>query len=218
MGFFNRAPRGASAPRSSRPRLHIGCGRERLEGWVNIDREALPHVDVVADVTRGLEFRDAEAVFAEHFIEHLALDDALRFLAEVHRALADDGWLRLSTPNLEWMWATHYRLDAPEDMRRLMALHSNRAFHGWGHRFLWNWPFLHEALAATGFDPIRRCAYGESELPFFRRVERHELYTDAPGLPHVLIVEARKSEPQPDRLARLWDAARSELLDHCEPR
>ena len=46
------------------PRLHVGCGRARLEGWVNIDMQDLPGVDVVADVTGGLEFRDCEAVYA----------------------------------------------------------------------------------------------------------------------------------------------------------
>lgn len=200
--------------RSRRPRLHIGAGRARLEGWVNMDIQAIPGVDVVADVTKGLEFSDVEAIFAEHFLEHLAIDDALAFLLESHRVLGKDGWLRLSTPNLDWVWSTHYRLDLDPDGKRNAALALNRAFHGWRHRFLWNREMLGETLAACGFDPVRWCRYGESELPLFQGIERHETYTDAPELPHVIIAEARKGPAQPERLERLRALVHQEFLAH----
>ncbi|HYX25847.1 MAG TPA: methyltransferase domain-containing protein, partial [Thermoanaerobaculia bacterium] len=128
-------------------RLHIGSGNVRLPGWTNVDAQRLPGVDVVADVTRGLDFADAEAVFSEHFLEHLAVDDALRFLLEAHRVLMDGGWVRLTTPNLDWVWLTHYRLEGEAAERREAALAINRAFRGWRHQFLWNREMLAEALA-----------------------------------------------------------------------
>ncbi|HYU31733.1 MAG TPA: methyltransferase domain-containing protein [Thermoanaerobaculia bacterium] len=198
----------------SHSRLHVGSGRARLEGWVNIDIQALPGVDVVADVTRGLRFKDAEAVFAEHFLEHLAIADAISFLLEVHRVLEPGGWFRLSTPNLDWVWLTHYRLQGEPEPRRQDALAINRAFHGWRHQFLWNREMLAEALAACGFEPVRWCRYGESELPVFQGLERHETYPDAPELPHVIIAEACKGAPQPERLARFRELVQRELLDH----
>ena len=73
----------ASAPRRYQPaeplHLHIGAGSQRLEGWVNVDIRPFPGVDVVADVTRGLDFTDVDAVFAEHFLEHLAFNSTLNF-------------------------------------------------------------------------------------------------------------------------------------------
>lgn len=195
-------------------RLHVGSGDKRLEGWVNIDLQPLPGVDLVADVTQGLKFRDAEAVFAEHFLEHLALDDAVGFLAEVHRVLRPGAWLRLSTPNLDWVWLTHYRADAGDEDKVTMALATNRAFHGWGHRFLWNRETLAAALAACGFEGLRWCRYGESELEVFQGIERHETYVDTPELPHVLIAEARKGERRPRELAALRDRIRRDFLEH----
>lgn len=195
-------------------RLHIGSGKARLEGWVNMDIQALPGVDVVCDVTKGLGFSDVEAVFAEHFLEHLALADAVNFLEECHRVLNPGGWVRLSTPNLEWVWMTHYRLDLDDETKRLAALQLNRAFHGWRHQFLWNRHFLGEALAACGFDLVRWCRYGESELPAFQGIERHEIYADSTELPHVIIVEARKGEPQPERLRSFRDLIEREFLIH----
>lgn len=194
--------------------LHVGCGRERLEGWVNIDLQPLPGVDVVADVTTDLDFEDVSAVYAEHLLEHLELDGALRFLLLVHRALKEGAWLRLSTPNLDWVWSTHYRLEGSQEERRHMALRLNRAFHGWHHRFVWNEEFLHKALTACGFVDLRWCTYGQSEIELFKGIERHETYDDVPQLPHVLIVEGRKGPPQPEELRQLQDLVEREFLTH----
>lgn len=198
-------------------RLHVGCGRSPIAGWTNLDIQALPGVDVVVDCARSLPFHDAEAVFAEHFLEHLRLDEGLAFLERAHRALGANGWLRLSTPNLDWVLASQYPDWAHGEQRALNAVALNRAFHGWGHQFAWNAEALELALRATGFEAIRRAAFGESELPFFRGIERHETYPDLPGVPHVLIYEARKGAAQPELLARVRETVRSELLAHLEP-
>lgn len=183
--------------------LHVGCGRERLEGWVNIDFQDLPGVDLVADVTQGLPFRNCRAVFAEHFLEHLAIEQALDFLGEAQRALGEGGWLRLSTPNLEWILTALYHRGFTPRGRMRSALEVNRGFYAWGHRFLWDRCLLEEALLASGFSEIRWCAHGVSSVPFLHGLERHEIYDDTPDLPHVLIAEAAKGEPQPERLKAL---------------
>jgi hypothetical protein len=199
-------------------RLHIGSGNVRLPGWTNVDVQPLPGVDVIADVTRGLGFAEgeAEAVFSEHFLEHLALDDALAFLLEAHRVLAAGAWLRLSTPNLDWVWLTHYRLEGEPAAKSAAALSINRAFRGWRHQFLWNREILAEALAACGFEALRWPRRGESELSLFRGLEVHDTYGDTDELPHILIAEARKGDPRPDRLRELRGVVQRELLDHLK--
>ena len=205
--------RGARA--AGRPlALHVGCGNQRLEGWVNVDVQDLPAVDVVADVTRGLRFRDVDAVFAEHFLEHLPIEGALRFLGEVHRALAPDGRLRLTTPNLEWVWTTHYDLTAPPEQKQAMALRVNRAFRAWGHEMVWNRALLEGALLACGFRDLSWHRHGESDVEIFRGIERHEAFGDTEELPHVLVVEACKGEADPARLAAFRARVKAELLDH----
>ncbi len=196
------------------PRLHIGAGRARLEGWLNVDLQPLPGVDVVADVTQGLRFTGVESIYAEHFLEHLPVAAAIGFLQESHRVLVDGGWIRLSTPNLDWVWSTHYRLDLDPEGKRTAAIAMNRAFHGWEHQFIWNRELLGEALAACGFAPLRWCRHGESELAVFRGIERHETYGDSPELPHVIIAEAQKGTPQPERLARLREVLARDFLAH----
>lgn len=194
------------------PRLHVGCGRVRLEGWLNLDIQDLPGVDQVVDVSRGLHFEGVEAVYAEHFLEHLDLDHAITFLCDVQRCLEPGGVLRLSTPNLDWVWETHYSTHSDPELRRLQGLRLNRAFHGWRHRFLWNRPLLGDALVACGLRDLAWCRYGESEREAFRGLERHETYQDRPDLPHVLIVEAEKGEIDQRALAAFNGLLEREFL------
>lgn len=197
--------RNAAVEPAPRPRLHIGCGQEAMPGWVNIDNRALPGVDQVLDVRQGLPFQDVETIYAEHFLEHLSFDDGFAFLKECRRALAAPGILRLSTPNLDWVYATHYRpwqTTAPEEMLR-DCFQLNRAFHGWGHQFLYNRPALEAVLKASGFASVVFHRYGESDVAALRGVEKHQTWEDTPEMPHVLIVEASgrsREEPLPARM------------------
>ncbi|HYM60230.1 MAG TPA: hypothetical protein VEZ11_04990 [Thermoanaerobaculia bacterium] len=188
-------------------RLHIGAGPIALEGWTNVDVAAWPGVDVVHDVRQPWPFADVELIFAEHFIEHLSLAEGLAFLRACRTALLEDGVLRLSTPNLDWVWLTHYKTpgEMTEEEQLIGCLEMNRAFHGWGHRFLYNDRTLTLALRSAGFAEVAQRSYGESPIGALRGQERHERHRDLPGAPSVVILEAQGI-----------GAATSELTDRIE--
>lgn len=186
---------------SSGPKLHIGCGDEAIEGWVNIDAAPYPAVDVVQDVTKAIPFAECSLIFAEHFIEHLSLQDARKFLALCRTALAPEGVLRLTTPNLDWVHETQYRPAFWSGAEEAVAdcLRLNRSFYGWGHRFLYNRDTLAGLLREAGFATVEPCTRGESRHGELRGLERHEPYADSPELPHILVLEAhgRLAAPEP---------------------
>ena len=173
-------------------RLHLGSGQSPLPGWINIDVQPLPGVDRVLDVRRGLPFENVAAIYGEHFLEHLELEEGLACLVECRRVLALDGILRISTPNLDWVLASHYRYGAwaVEDEAVSDCFRMNRAFHGWGHRFLYNRQTLAAAFRAAGFSTIAMHRYGESDVPELAGLERHEKSGDTAELPHVLVAQA----------------------------
>lgn len=185
-------------------RLHLGCGPVSLDGWVNVDNQPYGGVDVVWDLSLGLPFSGARYIFAEHFLEHLSLDQGSSFLERCRAALEDAGTLRLSTPNLDWVWTVSYHprragTPATEEADRQSVwecIITNRAFRGWGHQFLYNAQMLEAALERAGFATVRFERYGQSSDPVLQNIEHHEPYPDAPDLPHVLVVEASgRTEP-----------------------
>lgn len=177
---------------SQETRLHLGSGPEILGGWTNIDNLPYAGVDRILDLGRGLPFADVEVIFAEHFIEHLEYRDTRRLLRECRLVLRDDGVLRVSTPNLDWVHAVSYRpwywTGEHEAVHDCLVL--NRAFRGWGHKFLYNWPTLVDTLHGAGFAKVERVAYGESQHPALQNLERHAKYPDSPELPHIIVAEA----------------------------
>jgi predicted SAM-dependent methyltransferase len=182
-------------------RLHIGSGPLVREGWTNVDLEEHPGVDVVLDVRGGLPFQDVSYIYAEHFLEHLTHDEGLRFLKECRAALKSDGVLRLSTPNLDWVWETQYR--KPSSIEDCFAI--NKSFRAWGHQFLYNAQTLTAALHDAGFAEVRALRYGESDDAVLRDLERHQRSLDTEELPHVIIVEARGVAPPTNELESVSD-------------
>lgn len=94
-------------------RLHIGSGRDRREDFVNLDRVALPGVDVVADLERQLPFTDDafDEVLGLHVLEHV--DRLENALAELHRVTRASGTVRIAVPHFSFFGAyidpTHRR-------------------------------------------------------------------------------------------------------------
>ena len=86
-------------------KLHIGCGENLLEGWLNSD--LYPGSDRVLhfDATGRFPFADAtfDYVFSEHMIEHVPYEGALSMLRECRRVLKPGGRARISTPDLRFL-------------------------------------------------------------------------------------------------------------------
>jgi SAM-dependent methyltransferase len=70
-------------------RLHLGCGRQIIPGWVNLDMMAVEGVDIVADLDRcgeeplPFETDSIDEFLASHLFEHLK--NPLAAMQELHR-------------------------------------------------------------------------------------------------------------------------------------
>lgn len=192
-----RAPRGQARPDRRGPgfpggvnRLHVGCGPHNLMAdWWNVDIRTFPGIDQRADVTKPWPWRDLDYVYGEHFLEHLALDEAIRFLTQAAGGLRPGGRVRLSTPGLEWVWRTHLDLSGPDSEMVSMTYRANRAFYGWGHRFLYSRPMLEHILRGAGFTDLSFHRFGESDDSQLRGLEQHGSFEVVDSWPSVWIVE-----------------------------
>jgi SAM-dependent methyltransferase len=95
-------------------RLNLGAGRNPMAGYVNLDRQALPGIDVIHDLESfPLPFDDDQfdEVVGIDLIEHVA--DTLGLMAELWRITKPDGVCRFELPygssDDAWEDPTHVR-------------------------------------------------------------------------------------------------------------
>lgn len=91
MGDILR-PDKVAAARQHGARLNLGCGHIALDGYLNVDRRALPGVDIVAEVDR-LPFgeRELAEIFSAHLLEHFPQEQLRRSLLPYYFGLLRPG-------------------------------------------------------------------------------------------------------------------------------
>ena len=70
-------------------KLHLGCGRRHIPGYVHIDVVDYPHVDHVSSIDNLSFLQDGsvELIYNCHVLEHFKRREVNRVLREWHRVL-----------------------------------------------------------------------------------------------------------------------------------
>jgi len=84
-------------------KLHVGCGRIKLDGYQHLDIVEFPHVDYCCPawdvpVSDGI----FDEVYSRHLFEHFYPWEANDSMREWRRILKDDGKLKMILPDLEY--------------------------------------------------------------------------------------------------------------------
>lgn len=99
--------------------LNVGCGGNRLpEPFINIDSLKSQFAEdsreyqqlsgeenyIDCDLTKGIPYPDnsVDGVLASHFLEHLDLQEAWKFVAECYRVIKPEGVMVASVPNTSY--------------------------------------------------------------------------------------------------------------------
>lgn len=84
------------------PKLNIGCGFDKRDGWINIDFQEMHDPDMVADAAdlNQLEDNTASYVLAQDILEHLERSRVPTALREWNRVLQSGGRLELRVPDI----------------------------------------------------------------------------------------------------------------------
>ncbi|MFT3782019.1 MAG: methyltransferase domain-containing protein [Nibricoccus sp.] len=201
-------------------KLHLGCGSNVLDGWLNTDQFTSEARVIYLDLTKPFPFPDSsfDYILAEHTIEHIERRDASRMLAECYRVLRQKGVLRVATPDLpkylalygpnpsdieqqcitdigrSWIIPGFHRAvnytPTAEDYSSTFAI--NDIFLNYEHRFIYDFELLERMCRAAGFDRCEKGSAGKSSHAPFNGVETHTSRVEA----HLtLTVEATKSAP-----------------------
>lgn len=82
-------------------KLHLGCGKRYLKGYIHVDIAEFEHIDYQLPIDDLSTFKDntAEEIYASHVLEYFDRNDVINVLTEWKRVLKPSGVLRLAVPN-----------------------------------------------------------------------------------------------------------------------
>ena len=126
-------------------KLNLGCGQNRVEGYVNADREPAARPDLVMDLESfpwPFESDSVEEILATHVLEHVGATPAvfMRVMQELYRVCRNGALIHVTVPHPR----SDSFLDDPTHVRAItpgtLALFSKAACEEWKRRGCANTP------------------------------------------------------------------------------
>ncbi len=176
-------------------KLNLGCGRNLMSGWLNVDLYSVSPQVLVMDASRSYPFPDEsfDYIFSEHMFEHLDINEQQIMLSECFRVLRYGGVLRIAMPDfnflvdlvnnpdsevnrryLAWSYATYIQGKISIDSNDYPVYVVNNFMQGWGHKFIHNPASLKNLAVKAGFSDITHTVPGDSSFPDLCQLERHD--------------------------------------------
>ena len=191
-------------------KLHLGCGRNILRGWINTDSNCKADARGCThlDVTKKFPYDDNSVgyIFSEHLIEHLSLRDGRFMLEECFRVLESGGKIRTSTPDLKFFIELYnenktdlqkryidYTINHPayDVSTEVDTYIINNFVRAWGHTFIYDEKSLKSLLESVGFTDVKSYLINDSEDEHLKNLENSE---DKTNVEHGLTSEILQME------------------------
>lgn len=133
-------------------KLNIGCGYNRLDGWLNLDASPDSAADRIMPA-HDLAFPDASVteIKAQQLVEHLGFFRTRFFLAECWRVLVPGGALTLETPHIEKTFGVFLAGDRRAKEAALGWIYGSET-PGMNHLYCFPGDLLAEIIAGAGFE------------------------------------------------------------------
>lgn len=135
-------------------KLHIGCGKNYIPGWTNLDLFSSVKADVYADIT-ALPFDRGsfDLIYASHVLEHVQRNTVVATLAHWRDMLNEGGILRLAVPNFEAVAKWYAKTGNLNDVMGLLYGGQNHPKNN--HFVTFDANTLRRDLIRAGFSEIR---------------------------------------------------------------
>lgn len=147
-------------------KLHLGCGKRFIPGFIHIDLDSYPHVDYQIDVADLSIFADrsVETIYASHVLEYFDRTDIQeKVLPEWFRVLRHGGLLRVAVPDFVSLVEVYRKyLDLKLILGPLygkMEIVGNKTIY---HKTVYDFVTLRSELETAGFINVRRFDWRET--------------------------------------------------------
>ena len=136
-------------------KLNLGCHRTIKPGYLNVDADHYPGVDMVADCfDLNLPEGYADEVYASNLLEHAPHKETVNILKHWHSILKEGGVLQLSVPNFDVVVRLYLEKGLCDWVRNQNW--GDQGYAGAFHYTSFTEKTLTEALEQAGFSDISR--------------------------------------------------------------
>lgn len=145
--------------KETKMKLHLGCGKRYIPGFVHVDLADYPHIDYRRDVKDLSIFKDggASLIYASHVLEYFDRIEAKEVLAEWRRVLKDKGILRIAMPDFEALTQVYLKY---KDLSKILGplygrwqIKEEKYIY---HKTVYDFPSLKKLLEESGFHKVKR--------------------------------------------------------------
>ncbi len=137
-------------------KLHLGCGKRFIPGFVHIDAIDYKHVDHVATIDK-LSFipdNSVDLIYNCHVLEHFKRRDVQDVLKEWQRVLKPGGCLRTAVPDFEALAQLY--VDNKNIKQVIGPIFGRQDYLYNIHYNVFDFSSLSDVLSAVGFIDIKR--------------------------------------------------------------
>jgi len=147
-------------------KLHLGCGKKFLDGWINIDKvPQLP--DVIEDdvsILENIQDGTVDTIYACHVLEHFGRHEVENVLKCWSKKLKSGGKIRIAVPDFE---AVCKRYMEKKDIRELIGFTSGGQKNEYDyHKMIFDFESLSLLLQKAEFEQISRYDWRETDHAF----------------------------------------------------
>lgn len=169
-------------------KLHLGCFNNIKLGYVNIDLDNRNSLNL--DLREKLPFANESVseIYSEHLWEHLPEEYAYQLFYECYRVMIPGGLLTIGVPDALILLKSYinripindfklvdFDKDLPPNPTRLQIV--NLLFHGFGHKYLYDFETMEKLLKLFGFINIYQREFDKEKDSIHRR--EWSLYVNA---------------------------------------
>ncbi len=149
-------------------KLHLGCGKRYIPGFIHVDLADYPHIDYRREISRLPDFADetADLIYCSHALEYFDRYEAAKVLKEWRRVLKRGGVLRLAVPDFEALvevYLAHKDLDLIHGpLYGRMPVETPSGEKVFYHKTCYDFEALKRLLESCGFVDVRRYEWRET--------------------------------------------------------
>lgn len=149
-------------------KIHVGCGKKRIEGYIGCDIRETSGTDVVCKAWElDRHFVDAEEIYTRHMLEHLTFNEVMFTLKQWRSILKPGGSIKIIVPNMDFHVEQWRRAEWNDETwldKQSNARHAFAGFWGWQRE-----TELHEIKSSSNYWDVHKSGYNEKSIRFFLR-------------------------------------------------